>query len=34
MAVKIHDPDIWQAVKKGEITGFSIAGQGERIPFG
>ncbi len=34
MACKIHDPEIWQAVKKGEITGFSIAGQGERTPFG
>lgn len=33
MACKIHDPEIWQAVKKGEITGFSIAGQGERTPF-
>ena len=34
MAVKIHDPDIWQAVKKGDITGFSIAGKGDRTPFG
>lgn len=34
MAVKIHDPNLWQAVKKGEITGFSIAGRGERVPFG
>jgi len=33
MAVKVQDPDLWQAVKKGEITGFSIAGQGERTPF-
>ena len=33
MAVKIHDPDLWQAVKKGEITGFSIAGTGTRTPF-
>lgn len=33
MAVKIHDPEVWQAVKKGEITGFSIAGQGERTPI-
>ncbi len=33
MAVKIHDKDVWDAVKKGEITGFSIAGQGERTPF-
>lgn len=33
MAVKIHDPDLWQAVKKGDITGFSIAGTGERSQF-
>jgi len=33
MAVKIHDKDVWKAVKAGEITGFSIAGQGERTPF-
>jgi len=33
MAVKIHDPALWQAIKKGEITGFSIAGTGTRTPF-
>ena len=33
MAVKIHDNDRWQAVKKGDITGFSIAGTGTRTPF-
>ena len=33
MAVKIHDNDLWQAVKKGDITGFSIAGTGTRTPF-
>jgi hypothetical protein len=33
LGVKVHDPGIWQAIKKGEITGFSIAGQGERTPF-
>ncbi len=33
MAVKIHDPQLWDAVKKGEITGFSIAGSGTRTPF-
>lgn len=33
MAVKILDPALWQAVKKGEITGFSIAGTGTRTPF-
>jgi hypothetical protein len=33
MAVKIHDDDLWQDVKKGEITGFSIAGTGTRTSF-
>jgi len=33
MAVKVHDPSLWQAIKKGEITGFSIAGTGTRTPF-
>jgi rubrerythrin len=34
MAIKIHDPKIWQSVKKGDITGLSIAGKGDRVPFG
>lgn len=33
MAVKIHDPSLWGAVKKGEINGFSIAGSGVRTPM-
>jgi hypothetical protein len=33
MGVKIFDKDLWQAIKKGEITGFSIAGRGTRTPF-
>jgi hypothetical protein len=33
MAVKIHDPGIWRDVKKGDITGFSIAGTGTRTEF-
>jgi hypothetical protein len=33
MAVKVHDQDLWQAVKSGDINGFSIAGRGNRIPF-
>jgi hypothetical protein len=33
MAVKIHDPAVWRDVKKGEITGFSIAGTGTRTEF-
>ena len=33
MAVKIHDPELWSAVKNGDITGFSIAGTGERTSF-
>jgi rubrerythrin len=33
MAVKVNDKDLWQSVKKGDITGFSIAGTGTRTPF-
>ena len=33
MAVKVQDQELWQAVKSGKITGFSIAGRGSRIPF-
>jgi len=33
MAVKIHDPELWRDVKKGDITGFSIAGTGTRTPL-
>lgn len=33
MAAKIHDPDLWHGVKKGEINGFSIAGTGTRTPL-
>lgn len=29
MSVKINDDSIWQDVKKGEITGFSLAGKGK-----
>lgn len=28
MTVEISDPDVWSAVEKGEITGFSMGGQG------
>lgn len=28
---KIHDPDVWDLVKKGERTGFSIHGKGKRV---
>jgi len=30
MTVKVHDVDIWKAVKSGEFTGFSIGGTGMR----
>jgi hypothetical protein len=30
MAVKVHDDELWAAVKKGEMTGFSIGGFGTR----
>jgi len=32
MAVKVHDPSLWQDIKSGNITGFSIHGTGSRIP--
>jgi len=30
MTVKVHDEDVWKAVKSGEFTGFSIGGTGMR----
>ena len=30
MGVKVLDDSMWQAVKDGEYTGFSIGGRGER----
>ena len=30
MSVKIHDPELWDEVKRGEITGFSIGAIGIR----
>jgi len=30
MAVKVYDPSLWEAVKAGDITGFSIGGYGIR----
>lgn len=33
LGVKVHDTGLWRAIKKGEITGFSIAGTGTRTPF-
>jgi hypothetical protein len=32
MAVKVADDATWGKVQKGEITGFSIAGTGQRLP--
>ena len=32
MGVKILDDALWQAIRRGEITGFSIGGTGKRIP--
>ncbi|MDR3279159.1 MAG: XkdF-like putative serine protease domain-containing protein [Synergistaceae bacterium] len=31
VGVKVSDKDTWDAVQKGEITGFSIEGRGELI---
>lgn len=33
MAVRVNDQSLWQAVKRHEITGFSIGGRGSRTPF-
>lgn len=33
MVVKVHDDDLWQGIKKGEYTGFSIGGVGRRVPY-
>ena len=30
---KVRDDEIWEAVKKGEVTGFSVHGKGRRIPM-
>lgn len=32
LAVKINDPTLWGQVVKGDFTGFSIGGFGERLP--
>ena len=34
MGVKVRDEAMWQAVKDGEYTGFSIGGKGERTEIG
>lgn len=31
-AWKVHDPELWAAIKSEELTGFSIGGYAERIP--
>ena len=30
MSVKVHDPDLWEQIKAGEVTGFSIGAVGIR----
>lgn len=30
MSVRVTDDETWQAIKRGDLTGFSIYGQGER----
>lgn len=32
MAVRVSDDTLWEAVKKGELTGFSIGGTARRVP--
>ena len=33
ISVKVTDQEVWSQVKSGELTGFSIYGQGERKPL-
>jgi hypothetical protein len=33
IGVKVHDPDVWEDVKKGGLGGFSIHGRGKRTPL-
>lgn len=33
MAVRVDDDDLWAAVKKGDLTGFSIGGYARRKPI-
>lgn len=33
IGMKIRDNDLWQKVKSGEFTAFSVGGQGQRIPI-
>lgn len=32
LGVKVPDPDVWALVKSGELNGFSLDGQGFRVP--
>ncbi len=32
LAVKVFDDELWESVKSGERTAFSIAGTAERVP--
>lgn len=33
LATHVSDPETWERVRKGEITGYSIGGTGERVPL-
>lgn len=33
LAVKVTDSNIWNLIKEGKITGYSIGGTGKRIPI-
>lgn len=33
MVTKVLDAELWQGVKKGDITGYSIGGYGKRTPL-
>ena len=34
LAVKVFDDEVWESVKSGDRTAFSIQGQAERVPVG
>ncbi len=33
MTVKVHSEKLWEGVKKGDYTGFSIGAMGKRTPI-
>jgi cation transport regulator ChaB len=33
IAIKVYDTEVWKSIEAGEITGVSIGGFGERVPY-